>query len=174
MECASCFGLWVLWHNKIYSHLFVVLSENITEQDLDTFVDMYREHCEVSHYWWHYCCIILMIHKHNSLYKLECWIGISTTEKDLHTWKIVILRVFEIANQLLTQHSLYWVLWMNGNVFSTVSPELNDQVLISKATGYLTCFLFSLILWDVKFNTQREIPHLCVPLYYSCHYFRDE
>ena len=37
----------------------------------------------------------------------------------LHTWKItIVFHVFEIANQLLTYHSLFSVPWMNYNAFS--------------------------------------------------------
>ena len=41
------------------------------------------------------------------LYKLECFLGISTTERNRITTIIVIFHVFEIANQLLARHSLY-------------------------------------------------------------------
>jgi len=46
-------------------------------------------------------------------YKLECIIGISTTEKNRIT-----TGEFEIANQLLTHHSLYLAPSLNGNTLS--------------------------------------------------------
>ena len=54
------------------------------------------------------------------LCKLECFIGISTIDWEkpyLHTWKItIIFRVFEIANQLMTRHSLSFTPWINDNL----------------------------------------------------------
>ena len=46
-------------------------------------------------------------------YKLECFIGISTTEKNRIT-----TGEFKIANQLLAYHSLYLAPSLNGNTLS--------------------------------------------------------
>ena len=63
----------------------------------------------------------------NILYKLECCIGISTTEKN------------RIANQLLTCHSLYLAPWMNGNV-----NKVDFFLLVRCLYQHLETWLFSL------------------------------
>lgn len=50
------------------------------------------------------------------LYKLECFTGIFTSKKNRIT-------IFEVANQLLTQHSLYLAAQMNA--VSILSLESN-------------------------------------------------
>ena len=58
--------------------------------------------------------------KYFLLYKLECFIGISSTEKNsITTLKNDdnFLRVFEMANPLLTHYSLCLAPWVNGNGF---------------------------------------------------------
>ena len=73
------------------------------------------------------------------LYKLECFIFHHWEKPFLHTWRItIILGVFEVANQLLTRHSLCLVQWMNGNAFS-FKPWIKSNSSCSLcSTRYLT------------------------------------
>ena len=85
-------------------------------------------------------------------------IGISTTEKNrisprknYHNFNVV-----EIANQLVTRHSLHLAPWMSGNAFSILSSESNERLGVQLDISRVSAEL----------KTQREIPYLCAPLYY--------
>ena len=99
-----------------------------------------------------------------------------------YMWKVIVIHMFEIANQLLTHHTLYLVSWMNGNVFSfwnidkvnlllgrcVCNKQKNTwfpgdvEFLFSCPTQYLTC--------EVSSGTHGEKFHIsvrpCITIFY--------
>ena len=118
----------------------------------------------------------------NFLNKLECFKGISTTEKNRITKhkKIIIFQMFEIANQLLA--CLYLAQWKSGNTFSFLNVNevglfLTLRCLCNKIWNFSSCVQFDMLLlcciylWDTNLNTWRKLTYPCMAMYYSTFIF---
>ena len=106
-----------------------------------------------------------------SLYKLECLIGISITEKhrtSIHKGTIMLC-VFKVVIQLLTHRSFYLASWMNGKTFSSRGVNKVDLfLLVRRLYNKQSLLVFNLIshsfagLSQEHFKTWGEIPYLCL------------
>jgi len=118
--------------------------------------------------------VIYVLCYYYSLYKLECLIGISTTEKDHTSMRkvTIMLCVFEVVNQLLTHRSFYLAPWMNGKTFSSRGVNKVDLfLLVRRLYNKQSLLVFNLIshsfagLTQEHFKTWGEIPYLCLGHY---------